>query len=159
MWEICSCDHHSISCPTKVQLPNSKSSKIHPCPNRLHVILTSSKFGQGQLRCFNTVSRRPYPCLSVALKWFYPCMIARKFSPVIDYELKFFKMQFLVKSDFTIITTKKNLWDPFNPNFARSVDLLMKIRHQEFKLWCLANNLCEKWKILYVWTIKIYTNI
>ena len=28
----------------------------------------SSDFGQGQLRCFDTVSRRPYPCLSVALK-------------------------------------------------------------------------------------------
>ena len=27
-------------------------------------------------------------------KWFYPCPIAIKFSPVIDYELEFVKMQF-----------------------------------------------------------------
>ena len=31
-------------------------------------------------------------------KWYYPCPIATKISPVIDYELKFVKMQFLVKS-------------------------------------------------------------
>ena len=34
------------------------------------------------------------------------------------------------------------------------LDLLLKIRDQELKVWCLANNLREKWKILFVW-IKI----
>ena len=55
---------HKSSSPTQ----NFSSSGIHPCPNRLHVILTSSDFGQGQFRCFDTVSRRPYPCFSIALK-------------------------------------------------------------------------------------------
>ena len=26
----------------------------------------------------------------------------------------------------------------------RDLELLLKIRHQELKVWCLANNLCEK---------------
>ena len=29
------------------------------------------------------------------------------------------------------------------------LDLLLKIRHQELKAWCLANNLRKKEKILY----------
>ena len=33
----------------------------------------------------------------------------------------------------------------------RGLELLLKIRHQELKVWCLANNLRKKWKILYVW--------
>ena len=28
----------------------------------------------------------------------------------------------------------------------RDLDLLMRIRHQELKVWCLANNLSEKLK-------------
>ena len=27
---------------------------------------------------------------------------------------------------------------------SRDLDLLLKTRHQEFKVWCLANNLCEE---------------
>ena len=50
------------------------------------------------LRCFDTVSRRPYTCFSIALKLICPCLIATRFSPAIDYEWKFVKMQFLVKS-------------------------------------------------------------
>ena len=50
------------------------------------------------LRCFDTVFRRPYRCFWIDLKVIYPCLIATRFSPVIDYELKFVKIQFLVKS-------------------------------------------------------------
>ena len=47
-----------------------------------------------RLRCFDTVFRRPYRYFSIALKlkWFYRCLIAVKFSSVIDYRLKFVKM-------------------------------------------------------------------
>ena len=56
--------------------------------------------------------------------------IATKFSPVIDYELTFVKIQLLVKS------IKSEL---------RDLNLLLKIRHQELlKVLCLANNLREK---------------
>ena len=74
--------------------------------------------------------------------------IARKFSPVINYELKFVKMQFLVKSI--------SLWQQLTKNFqidqiriSRDLDLLLKIRRQELDVWCLANNLREKEKIVY----------
>ena len=50
------------------------------------------------LRCFDTVFRRPQRCSSIDLKVIYAWLIATRFSPVIDYELKFVKMQFLVKS-------------------------------------------------------------
>ena len=33
----------------------------------------------------------------------------------------------------------------------RDLELLLKIRHQELKVWCLANNLCEKSNNVYVW--------
>ena len=32
----------------------------------------------------------------------------------------------------------------------RDLELLLKIRHQELKVWCLANNLCEKSNNVYV---------
>ena len=41
-----------------------------------------------------SVFRRPYRCFSITLKVIYPCPIARNFSPVIDYELKFVKIRF-----------------------------------------------------------------
>ena len=50
------------------------------------------------LRCFDTVFRRPYRYFSIDLKVIYACLIATRFSPLIDYELKFVKMYFLVKS-------------------------------------------------------------
>ena len=31
----------------------------------------------------------------------------------------------------------------------RDLELLLKIRHQELKVWCLANNLCEKSNNMY----------
>ena len=40
------------------------------------------------LRCFDTVFRRPYRYFSIDLKVIYACLIATRFSPVIDYELK-----------------------------------------------------------------------
>ena len=33
----------------------------------------------------------------------------------------------------------------------RDLELLLKIRHQELKVWCLANNLCEKSNNMYFW--------
>ena len=89
-------------------------------------------------------------CYSRLKKDFILGRIARKFSPVIDYELKFVKMQFLVKSI--------SLWQQLTKNFhidqiriSRDLDLLLKIRRQELNVWCLANNLREKEKIVYVW--------
>ena len=32
----------------------------------------------------------------------------------------------------------------------RDLELLLKIRHQELKVWCLANNLSEKSNNVYV---------
>ena len=61
------------------------------------------------LRCFDTVSQRPYRCFSIVLKVICACPIATNFSPVIDYELKFVKMQFLVKIDITMTTVNKKL--------------------------------------------------
>ena len=42
---------------------------------------------------FDAVFPRSYRFFSIVLKVIYSCPIAIKFSPVIDYELKFFKMQ------------------------------------------------------------------
>ena len=52
------------------------------------------------LRCLETVFGHGdhTDVFQSPLKWFYPCPISTTFSPVIDYELKFVKMQFLVKS-------------------------------------------------------------
>ena len=50
------------------------------------------------IRCFDMVFKRPYPYFSKALKVTKPCLIAIKFSPGIDYRLKFVKMKVLVKS-------------------------------------------------------------
>ena len=33
----------------------------------------------------------------------------------------------------------------------RDLELLLKIRHQELKVCCFANNLCEKSNNVYVW--------
>ena len=44
------------------------------------------------------VFKRPYPYFSIALKVTKPCLIAIKFSPGIDYRLKFVTMKVLVKS-------------------------------------------------------------
>ena len=54
----------------------------------------------------------------------------------------------LSKIDITMATINKKNWNRQQPNFAR---LQLKIGHQELKVWCLANNLREKSKILYVW--------
>ena len=59
--------------------------------------------------------------------------MATKFSPVINYDLKYVKMQFLVKSI--------SLWQQQTKNFeidkiriSRDLDLLLKISHQELKM-------------------------
>ena len=50
------------------------------------------------LRCFNIVFQRPDRYFQSLWKWFSPRLNAIKFLPVIDYRLKFVKMQVLVKS-------------------------------------------------------------
>ena len=52
---------------------------------------TQTKLNCIDLRCFDTVFRRPYRYFSIALKMFFS-LIAIKFSPVIGYGLKFVKM-------------------------------------------------------------------
>ena len=44
------------------------------------------------IKCFDTVFQTAYRYISIALKVFFPCPIAIKFSPMIDYRLKFVKM-------------------------------------------------------------------
>ena len=62
-----------------------------------------------ELRCFDTVFRRPYPCFSIALRVILSLSDRYKIPPVIDYELKFVKMQFLRKIDIIMTTINKKL--------------------------------------------------
>ena len=63
---------------------------------------------------------------------------------MIDYELKFVELLFLVKIDITMTTIDKKNFEIDKIRILRDLDLLLKIWHQELKLWCLANNLREK---------------
>ena len=56
------------------------------------------------------------------------------------------------------LSLSKSLWQQSTKNFEidkirtlRDLHLLIKIGHQELKVWCLANNLGEKKKIVYDW--------
>ena len=60
-----------------------------------------------ELRCFDTVFRRPYPCFSIALRVILSLSDRYKIPPVIDYELKFVKMQFLRKIDIIYDNNKQ----------------------------------------------------
>ena len=62
---------------------------------------------------------------------------------MIDYELKFVKMQLLVYRCHYDNNEQKNFQIDLI-RISRDLDLLLKIRHQELKVWCLANNLREK---------------
>ena len=57
------------------------------------------------------------------------------------------------KIDIILTTIDKRLWIDKGP-ILRGLELLLKSQHQELKVWQYANNLREKWKIMYVW-IKI----
>ena len=70
---------------------------------------------------------------------------------MIDYELKFVELLFLVKIDITMTTIDKKNFEIDKIRILRDLDLLLKIRHQELKVWCLASNLRDKYNILYVW--------
>ena len=77
-------------------------------------------------------------------------ILATKFLLVIDYELLFVKMQLFVKS----ISPWQQQTKTFQVDKSRilcDLDLPLKMRHQELKVWCLASNLREKYNILYVW--------
>ena len=60
---------------------------------------------------------------------------------MIDYESKFVKMQFFIDITMTTINKKSEI-DKIR--ILRDRDLLLKIRHQERLVLCLANNLGEK---------------
>ena len=60
-----------------------------------------------QLRYFDTVFGRPFRCFSITLTAILSFPIATKCSPVIDYELKFVEMLFLVEIDITMTTINK----------------------------------------------------
>ena len=62
---------------------------------------------------------------------FYPCPIATKCPPVIDYELKFVELLFLVKIDITMTTIDKKNFEIDKIRILHDLDLLLKIRHQE----------------------------
>ena len=57
--------------------------------------------------------------------------------------MKFVKMQFLVKS-LLLWQQCAKIFDIDKIRILRDLDLLLKIRHQELIVWCLANNLGEK---------------
>ena len=78
----------------------------------------------------NTVFRRLYWYFSIALKVILSFPIVTKFSPVIEYELKFVKMQLLVKSISPWQQWTKNVEND-KIRILRDVDLLLKISHQE----------------------------
>ena len=67
-----------------------------------------------------------------------------KIPPVIDYELKFVKMQFLRKIDIIYDNNKQRNYEIDKIWILCDLDLLLKIWHQERIVWCLANNLREK---------------
>ena len=60
---------------------------------------------------------------------------------------------FLGKIDIILTIIDKRLWIDKGP-ILRGQELLLESQHQELKGWQYANNLREKWKIMYVW-IKI----
>ena len=47
------------------------------------------------------------------------------------------------KIDVTMTTINKNI-EINKIRILHDLDVLLKIRHQQLKVWCLANNLCEK---------------
>ena len=61
---------------------------------------------------------------------------------MIDYELKFAKMQFLLKS-ISLWQNKQKNFEIDKMRILGDLDLLLKIRFQELILCCLANNLRE----------------
>ena len=67
------------------------------------------KLNINNVPCFDIVFQRPYRYFSMALKSFYPCLVAIKFSPMIDYRLKFFQNVGFSKIDVTMTTINKNL--------------------------------------------------
>ena len=60
----------------------------------------------------------------------------------------------LNKIDITMTTVNKIIGNWYKPNFAQSRPATKNPTLGTYKVWCLANNLLEKQKILYVW-IKI----
>ena len=50
---------------------------------------------------------------------------------MIDYELKFVELLFLVKIDITMTTIDKKNFEIDKIRILRDLDLLLKIRHQE----------------------------
>ena len=50
---------------------------------------------------------------------------------MIDYELKFVELLFLVKIDITMTTIDKENFEIDKIRILRDLDLLLKIRHQE----------------------------
>ena len=55
----------------------------------------------------------------------------------------------LSKIDITMTTINKN-FEIDKSRILGDLDLLLKIQHQELKVWCLANNLRKKLKIVYL---------
>ena len=67
--------------------------------------------------------------------------------------LKVFQNAVVSKIDIAMTTINKNfeINKILNFRILRDLDLPIKIRLQERKVWCLANNLREKQKNLYGW--------
>ena len=81
------------------------------------------------LMCFDTVFRRPHRWFSIALKVILSLSDRHKIFTVINFDLKYFKMPFLVKS-----ISLKN-FEINKMRISRDLDLLLKIWHQELKMY------------------------
>ena len=86
-----------------------------------------------QLRYFDTVFGRPFRCFSITLTAIYPCPIATKCSPVIDYELKFVEMLFLVEIDITMTTINKKTLKSIKSEFCTIWTCYWKSDTRNFK--------------------------
>ena len=100
----------------------------------LGLTVTSSWFASGQLgfltllRCFDTVFQRPYRCFSIALKVF--------FSSSDRYEI-FTSNWLWFEICVNVVLSKIDIRYYCDDN---KKDQLLKIQHQELKVWCLATS-------------------
>ena len=72
--------------------------------------------------------------------FFAPCLLCDSENEL----LKFCQNAVFSKIDVNMTTINKKNFEIDKIRTLHDLDLLLKIRHQEVKVWCLANNLREK---------------
>ena len=101
------------------------------------------------LRCFDTVFQRQYQYFSIALKVVFSLSDRYKILTSNWLWIEIGENVVLSKIDITMTTINKN-FEIDKSRILGDLDLLLKIQHQELKVWCLANNLRKKLKIVYL---------